>query len=186
MMGKRIVLVIALAVASALAVPSVAGASQLTNSGGGSTPVGTKLTIRSISHIRLTTAALGTLDCAGGFLNMELTKNSGFTVEGVGVGVGEVALCETEKKVSFSTSDLTLTNFKSTVSGEGTVNFSMAAKIASVSCQFTGTNVKFTYAAGNTFRFTKATGVTGGNCGSTQLDGEFELEKVGGGSVILE
>lgn len=188
-MSRRSSLLTGLVVILALAIPSLANASELTNSGGGATAVGTRLSLNSSSgSVTLTTAAVGATGCTSLDLNLRLTANSGGTVEGEGSGEGTTSGCSSTGGKTLVFSDITLTKLKSTTSGSGTINFTAKALVGgSVSCTYTGTSVPFTYTTKtNILKFVKAGGITGGNCGSTTLDAEFTLATTAGGGLVFD
>jgi hypothetical protein len=147
-MAKKFSLLMAAMAILAFAIPSFANASEMTNSGGGATVVGTKVIGTSSSaSVTLTTSLLGALSCEHVTLEGKLTVNSGGTVEGEGSGEGTQSGC-TRSGSPITISDTTVTNIKSTVSGIGTASFVTTATINTTVCHFTGTNVPFTYKSG--------------------------------------
>jgi hypothetical protein len=186
-MAKKFSLLMAAVAILAFAIPSFANASQLTNSAGVPTSMGTKIIATSTSPtVTLTGSLLGDLSCEHVTLEGELTVNSGGTVEVAGIGEGTQSGCtRSGKPITFS--DTTVTNIRSTMSGTGTASFVSTAMINTIVCHFTGVNVPFTYTSGSdTIVFSGARGVLSTGCGAARLDGTFTLEREGGGTLIFD
>lgn len=186
-MIKKLTLLAAAVAVVALAVPAMAGASQLTMPAGTTVPVETKITGTSTNAV--TTTSIGELKCAKVVLNGEVTKNNGTEVAGVGIGTGTTTTC-TDEGASINITNVTLTSLASSTSGSGTAAFSFQADLPVVgTCTYTATAAPFTYVSGANpaeLKFTKATLTASPSaCGTAKLDGEFKLETTGTEEALI-
>lgn len=184
-MAKKANLLLATVAVLVLAVPAIAKAGTFTSKPGILTPLGTKFIATSTNFVL--TTPLGNTTCAHVELTAEVTKNTGGTVEGIGVGTGVTKTCLLVSKVVVIT-DLTLRNFKSTSAGKGTVSITFEEdKPGGLVCHYEGTAVPFTYTSGSdSINFAKAAlTATPVPCGPAALDADFTLT-IAGSPLIFD
>lgn len=188
MLRKAGLLIGILTVVSGFAMPAMASAAPaITSVPGTLAPVKSEVVAKNIGGaITLTSPVLGAITCEEVVWSTKLSKNNGVEFEGEAGAEGKGENCANGEK-SAVVSDWTITNFKSTVTGEGTLSFSVKVVIGGeLKCTYTGTNVKFTYGfGGSTILFNKAAGVTSPVCGIAPIDGVFALS-IGGILVTLD
>jgi len=147
--------------------------------------VGSALSMTSTSPVTLTSEFLGNLPCESTSVPLELTVNSGGTIEMEGRGAGSAQGC-TRSGSPITVSKFDVANISTTTSGTGTMSFVFSLTINTTTCNVRGTNVPFSFAPGDdTIRFYEAKGINSPSCGSFKLQGEFKLATAEGGAVLL-
>lgn len=176
---KKLSLLATAIAALALAVPALASAAPAwTMPAGTLLPVGTNVSATS-SNLVIPTP-VGTQKCQHTIITLQLSKNTGSSVAAAGVAAGTTKECQV--------TDLTVPSLTSTTSGSGTLAITFEIDItATVKCHLSGAAVPFTYAPGSSSINVKGALTGTGVCaGGSSISGDFAIETVKGGAVILD
>jgi hypothetical protein len=178
-MAKKFSLLLAAVAVVAFAVPSMASAAQITGVGVGGHVVGR-------SNDTFTFTSIGTLECEEVVIEGEITANSGGTVAANGIGTGETFNCFSEGEPILIT-DATLLNLHTTGPANGTVGLTFEADLPVVgTCHYGGT-VALTYVSGSDeLHIEGPLTASPAACGTAEIEGDFTIEKAGGGAVVLD
>jgi hypothetical protein len=166
----------------ALAAPSLASASQMTESGGGATPVGEHFEAFA-TNTSFVTSKLGTVTCSSLTGDNELTTNSGGTVaaEGLSTGFGFSCLLNSKSEVFVPHFELDEMNLTSTSSGSATLKAELLLP-GSIVCNVSGT-VAITYKSGSSTIHVSGSKLKDGPCGEVSVTDDFVL---GSGLYVLD
>jgi hypothetical protein len=189
-MVKKLTLLAAAVAVLALAVPAFASATVLTMPSETKVPTGTL--IKGVSTDTVTTTPLGELTCESVEVQGTVTVNNGTTVEGTGNGTSKTANCFVEPEHEpLTVEKISLTNLKSSVTGQGTASFSFVAQLpGELECKFSGT-VPGTFVEGTGTLNLTGHGLVGSPtiCGTEKevtFKGDFPLTTGDGTGVILD
>lgn len=187
-MAKKLSLLLAAVAVAALAAPPFASAVGVTDGKGKLLPVGTVIVGKSKSRVLET--GFGKVTCESWVQRIKLTKNTTESVQGVGVGEGEVKGCKLgtgEKSSEVKFTDPTLIGFSWTLFSGVSITETFIAHFPKLTCHFEGAaGVSVTFGGGHlTIGPANLKGTPSG-CGQGLLTDTTSFEQSGGGTVVFD
>lgn len=189
-MAKKLILSLAAIAVVAACIPSVAGASKITNGSGGETPAGTLITATSIDTSIET--EFGNIACGSVAMPLKLINNHLGLVQASSEGVGVPKECKLNGK-SISLTNLEWTSLTAVETGKGTFDLTLKIDFPLITCHYEPVEeapVKFTYKSGSSSLFFAVEMVEtppseAELCGFIHFEGDYFLSETKTGKSLI-